>query len=70
MLHPPHLEAGSLQAQGRAWPAILHNAFQAPDGSQAVVMVNVSEQPQTAKLTWQGKVSAVALKPWEVRLVR
>lgn len=70
MLHPPHLEAGTLQAQGRAWPAVLHNAFQAPDGSQAVVMVNVSEQSQTAKLAWQGKVSAVTLKPWEVRLVR
>jgi len=32
-------------------------------------MVNVTDQSQTGKLTWRGKLSEVTLKPWEVRLV-
>ena len=69
MLHPPGLEVGGIQAQGHEWPAILHNAFRAPDGSEAVVMVNSSDQPQTGTLTWRGKPAEVVLGPWEVRLV-
>jgi hypothetical protein len=70
MLHPPRLEVGSIQEQGHEWPAILHNAYRAPDGSETVVMVNISDQPQTGKLTWKGKTSDLSLKAWEVRLTR
>jgi len=70
MLHPPRLEVANIQVQGHTWPAILHNAYRAPDGSKAVVMVNISEQPQTGRLTWRGKLREVALEPWEVRLAR
>lgn len=70
MLHPPSLATGPIQAEGREWPAILHNAFRAPNGSDAVVMVNITDQPQTGKLAWKGKTTEVTLRPWEVRLVR
>lgn len=70
MLHPPPLEVPTTQAQGLTWPAILHNAYRAPDRSEAVIMVNITDQPQTAKLTWRGRVQELKLAPWEVRLVR
>jgi len=70
MLHPPRLEIGAFEAAGRRFPAILHNAFQGPDGSSAVILVNVADAPQTGQLTWQGRRQPVALQPWEVRLLR
>ncbi|MBI2300887.1 MAG: hypothetical protein HYU66_18410, partial [Armatimonadetes bacterium] len=70
MLHPPHLECAVAKRGERAWPAILHNAYAAPDGSRAVVLVNATDEPQTGRLTWRGRVVSVALEPWEVRLAR
>jgi hypothetical protein len=48
----------------------MHNAFRAPDGSEAVVIVNAADVPHTAKLTWQRRERSLGLQPWEVRLVR
>ncbi len=70
MLHPPKLETSSFEFQKRRFAAILHNAFEASDGSQAVILVNVTETPQTGKLTWAGQVKSITLQPWEVRLIR
>jgi hypothetical protein len=70
MLHPPRLEIGTIEAAGLPFPAILHNAFQAPDGTSAVILVNVTEQPQTATLTWPDRPQPLTLKAWEVRLVK
>ncbi|MEN6496212.1 MAG: DUF6259 domain-containing protein [Thermoguttaceae bacterium] len=70
MLHPPKLETATFEYQKRRFPAILHNAFEAADGSQAVVLVNATDQPQTGKLTWRGQVQPLSLQAWEVRLVR
>ena len=70
MLHPPRLEIGTFDSAGRPFPAILHNAFQAPDGSSAVILVNVTDAPQTGQLTWQGPPQPITLQPWQVRLVR
>lgn len=50
-------------------PAIFHNAFRAPDGSEAVILVNVTDQPQVGRLTWGGQQTELTLSPWEVRLV-
>ncbi|MDX9981557.1 MAG: DUF6259 domain-containing protein [Lentisphaeria bacterium] len=50
-------------------PAIFHNAFRAPDGSEAVVLINVTDQPQAGRLTWDGGESELTLAPWEVRLL-
>jgi hypothetical protein len=63
MLHPPKLEV-----EGAA--PILCNAFRAPDGSEAVVMVNAADEPQRVKLTWKGRGQTVALEPWEVALLK
>lgn len=62
MLHPPKLETATFEYQKRRFPAILHNAFEAADGSQAVVLVNATDQPQTGKLTW-ARPGAAAFAP-------
>ena len=51
-------------------PAILHNAYRAADGSEAVIAVNVTDEPQTGKLMWAGRAMELRLAPWEVRLIR
>jgi hypothetical protein len=51
------------------FPAILHNAFRAPDGDAAVLLVNISKEPQTGRLTWGGAETELTLAPWEIRLV-
>ncbi|MCE5217171.1 hypothetical protein LLH03_09105, partial [bacterium] len=70
MIHPPKLECDRLQYESRSFPVLLHNAFEAADGSRAVVMVNISDKPQTGVLTWRGTARTLALKPWEVRLLK
>ncbi len=71
MLHPPRLESGPLVAAGpRRLPGVLHNAYEAPDGSQAAVLANWTSSPQRVKLTWKGPSSTIDLRPNEVRLVK
>lgn len=70
MLHPPALECERIDTGPWRRPAILHNAFEAPDGSQAVVLVNASDTPQVGRLTWPADPVTVELRPWEVRLLR
>ena len=50
-------------------PAILHNAFRAPDGDTAVIMVNISGKPQLGRLSWLGTDTEINLQPWELRLM-
>jgi hypothetical protein len=70
MLHPPRLTtAAPIPAGARSLPPVLHNAFQAPDGSQAVVLVNWTAAPQTVGLTWKGQLHTLVLAPGAVRLV-
>lgn len=54
----------------RKLPAILHNAFRAPDGSEAVITVNITDKPQAGRLHWHGNAIELRLSPWEVRLMR
>jgi hypothetical protein len=65
-LHPPALQVHGAPAE----PPILHNAYRAPNGSEAVVLVNASNTPQQAELTWHGEWRELGFRPWEVRLVR
>ena len=53
----------------REFPVILHNAFRAPDGSEAVIAVNITDQAQTGTLSWRGQERELALSPWELRLI-
>ncbi len=58
MLRPPELDVDYFElvatskkgSVSRALPKILHNAFEAEDGSRAVFLVNVVQQPVKAKL--------------------
>ena len=50
-------------------PAILHNAFRAPDGDTAVILINISGKTQHGRLSWHGSDTDVGLEPWELRLV-
>ena len=71
MLHPPRLETAELIPTGtRNLPPVLHNAFEAPDGSQAVVLANWTTKPQKVYLTWNNRRRAVELRANEIRLIR
>jgi hypothetical protein len=70
MLHPPKLETGTITWKGKPLPAIFHNAFRAPDGSEAVILANPTRQRQVGKMIWKGKEMRVELDGEEVRLVR
>ena len=70
MIHPPRLDVGLTEVQNRRFPAILHEAFAAPDGTRAAILVNASDGPQTGTLHVGGQATAVTLEPWEARLVR
>jgi len=54
----------------RSLPAIFHNAYRAPDGSEAVIAVNITDQPQTGRLRWHGKDIELKLSPWEAILLK
>lgn len=68
-LRPPRLECATQDVQGRTLPVIFHNAFAAPDGSEAVVMVNATAKPQAGRLLWKGSTQDVRLAPWEAQLI-
>ncbi len=70
MLHPPKLQCATTTDGGQSFPAILHNAYRAADGSEAVVMANATSEPQNGTLHWGGEEIPVELKPWEIVLHR
>jgi hypothetical protein len=70
LLHPPRLETQTVTTAGRALPAIVHNAFRAADGSEAVVLANVTNEERAGTLHWHGQEHAVKLAPQEVVLQR
>ena len=71
MLHPPRLIAAEAKdAKGAGLPAILHNAYRAPDGSEAVVLVNATDRPQQGVLEWDGRKVPVALGGWQAKLIK
>lgn len=69
ILHPPRLECESVELSGRMFPAVLHNAYAASDGSEAVVLANPTTEARAAVLTWRGRQIELKLAPQEVRLL-
>lgn len=69
MLHPPPLEVKWVAYAGMQVPAIVHNAFRAPEGREAVVVVNWTRQPQEGVLRWRGRNMRVRLTGLEVKLI-
>ena len=71
MLRPPRLRAEPPQdTPGSQTSAILCNAYRAPDGSEAVVAVNATGQPQRCVLDWGGEAIRLGFRPWELKLLR
>jgi hypothetical protein len=70
MIHPPLLQTDKIESHGCRFPAILHNAYEALDGSRALVLVNVTETPQEARFSWNAQPQLINLQPWEVRLLK
>ncbi len=70
MIHPPPLESATVTYKNHTVPAVFHDAFRAPDGSEAVVMVNPTAQKQPATLRWKGADLRLELAPEELRLLR
>ena len=75
LLHPPKLNCAAmvypaLSRQGektirteRTLPSVLHNAFKAPDGTEAVVLANATRETQSVSLHWHGKTIPLTLQP-------
>jgi hypothetical protein len=70
MLHPPKLACATIKHRERPMPAVLHNAFLASDGREAVVLANATREKQTATLVWKGQESRWDLPPGGVALVK
>ena len=77
LLHPPRLDCASVE-RGTARdgstppkvPAVFHNAFRAPDGTEAVVLANATRERQVATLFWRDQVRRLTLEPDGIVLVR
>ncbi|MCX6902469.1 MAG: hypothetical protein NTW03_03085 [Verrucomicrobia bacterium] len=83
LLHPPTLNCATQIYEAlsrgkndtvvrtpRNLPVVLHNAFRAPDGTEAVVLANTSLAPQQVTLEWHGKTLSLDLPPADAMLVR
>ena len=64
-----HIARARPTGSGTASPPFLHNAFRAPDGTVAALLVNVTGQPRAGTLTWAAAETRLDLAPWEIRLV-
>lgn len=70
MLHPPMLTSATITDHNQTLPAVFHNAFRAPDGTEAVVLANATAQRQVVKLFWKGRELPFSLGASEVLLVK
>ncbi|MEI7730055.1 MAG: DUF6259 domain-containing protein [Verrucomicrobiota bacterium] len=83
MLHPPKLtcdttsykartkqSGGKIAYNERTTAAVLHNAFHAPDGTEAVVLANATLDPQHVTLEWKGKSMPVDVPPAGAMLLK
>jgi len=70
MLHPPKLETATITYRGQPLPALVHSAYRAPDGSEAVVIANATDAVQMGKLYWKGRELRLELPPGDARLIR
>jgi len=83
MLHPPKLNCATHLYQApsrgkketvvytaRTLPAVLHNAFRAPDGTEAVVLANPTLEAQHVTLSWHGKSMPLDIPPADALLIK
>ncbi|MBL8992031.1 MAG: hypothetical protein JNM63_01740, partial [Spirochaetia bacterium] len=70
MLHPPKLDVETIRFGDRDFPAILHNLFRSPDGSEALVLASAADELVRATLYWKNQSQLIELKAGEIRLIR
>lgn len=70
MLHPPKLTCATMTYRERAMPAVLHNAYRAADGREAVVVANATRVAQTATLRWKGREVLLRLEAGEIAMAK
>ncbi len=69
MLHPPKLDTASTTYHGGPFPAIVHNAYRAPDGTEAVIAANSTAAKQQGLLHWKNRKWGVVLEPGDAVVV-
>ena len=69
MLRPPKLLVPAATDGDLTIRDIRLNAFQAPDGSAAAIVVNASAEDRDVHFRWRGTSHALRLAPWSIRLV-
>ncbi|MCD6352029.1 MAG: carbohydrate binding domain-containing protein, partial [Armatimonadetes bacterium] len=70
MLHPPRVECAQTIYAGKTYPAIMCNAYEAPDGSRALILVNATGERQTGVLKQGARSLRLILGPWEAKVVK
>jgi len=71
MLHPPKLLLPTAVSDShKPFPPILLSAYRAPNGSDAAVAVNVTDEAQDVRFRWRGKTWELRMDTWEARLVK
>ncbi len=71
MIRPPRLVAPAPASESRPpFPPLMINAFRAPDGSQAAVIANATDEEQAVQIHWQQETRALRMAPWTLRLVK
>jgi len=70
LAHPPKLTCRTIDYRDRPTPAVLHNAFRAPDGREAVVLANATREPQAVTLFWRGQSMPLTVGADDVLLVK
>lgn len=69
MLHPPTLLEPATPAKSSERDLFV-NAFRAPDGSEAAIVVNATTSPVRTRMHWRGREHVLELEPLAIRLVK
>ena len=70
MLRPPKLLSPTAVSDShKPFPPIMLNAYRAPDGSDAAVAVNVTDDAQEVRFRWRDNTWELRMAPWQARLV-
>jgi hypothetical protein len=71
MTRPPKLiDPAPASAEPAPFAPIMLNAFRAPDGSEAAVLANATDEEKNVRFEWHEDTRTLKLPPWSLRLVR
>lgn len=67
---PRRIDSAPASPQPAPFAPVMLNAFRAPDGSEAAVVVNATDEEQNVRFRWHEETRTLELAPWTLRLVR